>query len=115
MAIEMIGAVYCPLSPRDPHHRLHSLLQQTQTRLLLLHSQTKSKFDDEIISLDIDSLFNNKYLTNHTNVDRLSNVTITPNNIAYIIFTSGSTGVPKAVSNQIHHSITSSLSTSDFF
>ncbi|CAF4379848.1 unnamed protein product, partial [Rotaria sordida] len=32
MAIEMAGGVYCPLSPRDPRHRLHALLQQTQSR-----------------------------------------------------------------------------------
>ena len=34
-------------------------------------------------------------------VDRLSNVLVTPDNIAYIIFTSGSTGTPKAVSYKI--------------
>ena len=27
MAIEMSGGVYCPLSPRDPEHRLLSLLR----------------------------------------------------------------------------------------
>ena len=26
MAIETIGGVYCPLSPRDPSHRLHELV-----------------------------------------------------------------------------------------
>ena len=98
MAIEMIGGVYCPLSPRDPQHRLHALLQQTQSRLVLVHCLTKTKFNDNIISLDIDSIFINKYVTNDTNIDRLSNVIVTTENIAYIIFTSGSTGTPKAVS-----------------
>jgi acyl-coenzyme A synthetase/AMP-(fatty) acid ligase len=31
------------------------------------------------------------------NVNQLSNVLVSPNNIAYTIFTSGSTGTPKAV------------------
>ena len=42
MAIEMVGAVYCPLSPRDPQNRLHSLVQQTQSRLVLIHHPTKT-------------------------------------------------------------------------
>ena len=60
MAIEMVGGVYCPLSPRDPQHRLHTLIQQTQSRLVLVHCLTKTKFNDDIISLDIDSILINK-------------------------------------------------------
>ena len=97
MAIEMIGGVYCPLSPRDPQHRLYSLMQQTQSRLVLVHWLTKTKFDHKLISLDIDSLLIDHDAQSDIDVDRLSNVTITPENIAYIIFTSGSTGIPKAV------------------
>ncbi|CAF1356610.1 unnamed protein product, partial [Adineta steineri] len=40
MSIEMAGGVYCPLSPRDPQHRLHSLVEQTQSRLVLVHHLT---------------------------------------------------------------------------
>ena len=102
MAIEMIGAVYCPLSPRDPEHRLHALLQQTQSRLVLVHWLTKTKFNDDIISLDIDSMLNNNEINSDIDVDRLSSVEVTSDNIAYIIFTSGSTGTPKAVSNEVN-------------
>ncbi len=98
MAIEIVGGVYCPLSPLDPQHRLYSLLQQTQSRLVLIDHLTKTKFNDDIISLDIDSIFINKYVGNCTNIDRLSDIIVTTENIAYIIFTSGSTGTPKAVS-----------------
>jgi non-ribosomal peptide synthetase component F len=99
MAIEIVGGVYCPLSPRDPQHRLHALLQQTQSRLILIHYLTKTKFNDDIVSLDIDSVLTNNDMERDVDVDRLSNVIVTPDNIAYIIFTSGSTGTPKAVSN----------------
>ncbi len=95
MAIEMIGGVYCPLSPRDPQHRLHALLQQTQSRLVLIHHLTKTKFNDDIISLDIDSILTDNDVEG--DIDRLSNIKVTPKRTAYIIFTSGSTGLPKAV------------------
>jgi non-ribosomal peptide synthetase component F len=100
MAIEIVGGVYCPLSPQDPQHRLHTLIQQTHCRLALVHYLTKNKFKDYIDLVSIDSLLNNndKVISN-VDIDRLSNVSISPENIAYIIFTSGSTGTPKAVSS----------------
>ena len=97
MAIEMIGAVYCPLSPRDPQHRLYALLQQTQSHLVLTHYLTKTKFNDNIISLDIDLILTGNDVVSDVDVDLLSNIIVTPKCIAYIIFTSGSTGIPKAV------------------
>jgi non-ribosomal peptide synthetase component F len=106
MAIVMSGGVYCPLSPRDPELRLHSLLQQTNSHLVLVHSPTKMKFNDDINIMDIDSLLINRYVANDVNVNELSNVKVTPDSIAYIIFTSGSTGIPKAVSTLAHDLIT---------
>ena len=96
----MAGGVYCPLSPRDPEHRLHALMQQTQSRLVLVHHLTKTKFNDNIISLDIDSILIDNDLQNDIVVDRLLNMLVRPDNSAYIIFTSGSTGTPKAVGIQ---------------
>ena len=93
----MVGGVYCPLSPRDPQHRLDGLVEQTQSRLVLVHHLTKTKFNDNIISLDIDSIVIDHDAGSDVDVNRLSNVRITPEDIAYIIFTSGSTGIPKAV------------------
>ncbi|CAF1575171.1 unnamed protein product, partial [Adineta steineri] len=97
MAIEMTGGIYCPLSPRDPEHRLYTLVQQTQSRLVLFHWLTKMKFDNNSISFDIGIILTSNDVTSHINVDRLSSITATPNDIAYIIFTSGSTGIPKAI------------------
>ena len=97
MGIEMIGGVYCPLSSRDPQDRLHALVQQPQSDLILIHHLTKTKFNDDIISLDIDLILTDNNMESDVDVDRLSNVIVTPKSIAYIIFTSGSTGIPKAV------------------
>jgi non-ribosomal peptide synthetase component F len=97
LAIKMAGGVYCPLSPRDPQHRLHALVQQIQSRLALIHWLTGSLFIDDIIVLDIDLVLINSNIENDVCFDGLSNVFVTSDNIAYIIFTSGSTGTPKAV------------------
>ncbi|CAF1215321.1 unnamed protein product [Adineta steineri] len=101
MGIEMVGCIYCPLSPRDPQHRLHALTQQTQSHLVLVHWLTKMKFNNDILSTDIHSIFANNDAMSDADFDRLSSVKVTPNDIAYIIFTSGSTGIPKAV--QVRH------------
>jgi non-ribosomal peptide synthetase component F len=104
MAIQMVGGVYCPLSPRDPQQRLHALVQQTQSCLVLTHWLTKAKFSNDFILLDIDLplINNNNNLKNNTDVNQLSTVSVTSDDIAYIIFTSGSTGTPKAVSYYIN-------------
>ncbi|CAF1547996.1 unnamed protein product, partial [Adineta steineri] len=96
MAIEVVGGVYCPLSPRDPQHRLYALIQQTRSRLVLVHWLTKMKFNNDILLIDIRPMLLNNEAKSDVNVDWLSSITVTPNNIAYIIFTSGSTGIPKA-------------------
>ncbi|CAF1465419.1 unnamed protein product [Adineta steineri] len=93
MAIEMAGGVYCPLSHRDPEHRLHALIQQTQSRLVLVHHLTNTKFDHDIALLDIDSILN----VNDIDKKDLSSAIMKGGEIACIIFTSGSTGIPKAV------------------
>ncbi|CAF1398572.1 unnamed protein product, partial [Adineta steineri] len=97
MAIEMAGGVYCPLSSRDPQHRLHALTQQTQSHLVLVHYLSKTKFDDNIISLDIDSILIMNDLKSDMDYDCLSSVIAKGEEVAYIIFTSGSSGIPKAV------------------
>ncbi|CAF4174124.1 unnamed protein product, partial [Adineta steineri] len=98
MAIEMSGTVYCPLSPRDPQNRLHTLIEQTQSRIVLIHWLTRANFHHNgIVLIDIHSILTNHDSKSDVDIDRLSDVRVTPNAIAYIIFTSGSTGIPKAV------------------
>ncbi|CAF1398994.1 unnamed protein product [Adineta steineri] len=101
MAIEMSGGVYCPLSPRDPQHRLHALAQQTQSRLILVHHLTKMKFDHNIVLPSVDSIFNINDMNRDIDDSCLLSMIVKREEIAYIIFTSGSTGTPKAV--QVRH------------
>jgi non-ribosomal peptide synthetase component F len=97
MAIEMAGGVYCPLSPRDPQHRLHGLVQQAQSHLVLTHLLTETRFNDKIVLLNIDLVLAGNNVESNVNVDQLSRVAVIPKSTAYVIFTSGSTGISKAV------------------
>ncbi|CAF1010444.1 unnamed protein product [Adineta steineri] len=91
MAIEMACGVYCPLSPQD---RLQAIIQQTQCHLVLDHWFTKSKFNNKIVLIEIHSTWINSDIISDVNVDRLSSITVTSSNVAYIILTSASTGIP---------------------
>jgi len=93
----MAGGVYCPLSPRDPEQRLTTLLEETKTRVLLVHSITRQEFGNEILIVDIDMTIKMKTFGDKVKVDLLSSVMFTCESLAYVIFTSGSTGTPKAV------------------
>ncbi len=105
LAIEMIGGVYCPLSPEDPQNRLHALVQHTQSRFILVDHLTKVKFGHGTMLVNIDSLLMNTNTINDNNMDTLSRIMISSENVAYIIFTSGSTGTPKAVRQNNFHQI----------
>lgn len=75
-------------------------MRQTSSRVVLVHHGTKARINNPVSLLNIDTLLVDNVHMNEANLDILSNITMTTDNIAYIIFTSGSTGIPKAVSRQ---------------
>ncbi|CAF1557345.1 unnamed protein product, partial [Rotaria sp. Silwood1] len=95
IAIEILGGVYCPLSPDDPQKRLQQLVFDVSGRLVLMHSMTPGKIDDVHISY-IDELIVTNKQVDDVDVECLSSTRLTSNDLAYILFTSGSTGTPKA-------------------
>ncbi|CAF1506572.1 unnamed protein product, partial [Didymodactylos carnosus] len=108
LAIIAAGCVYCPLYCLDGIERLCTIIQNTHSHLVLVHSQTESKFEsvrDRFENKNI-TLFNTESFIINTTLlptynNQLLNVEIDSNDIAYLIHTSGSTGKPKGV--QISH------------
>ncbi|CAF1563265.1 unnamed protein product [Adineta ricciae] len=102
LSILTVGAVYCPLNPDDPWKRTSSLIHELQPKLILCHSLTRTKLQEncDCIIVDIENV---SYI-DHYNDSRnpqfnlLSNVKVSTSNTAYLLFTSGSTGLPKIVS-----------------
>lgn len=98
MAIVMAGGVYCPLSPRDPNIRLNELTEQLSSPLILVHGLTKQRFLKQKKLYNLDLFLISQEGAKNIDVNKLSNLNVESEQIAYIIFTSGSTGLPKAVS-----------------
>ncbi|CAF1570385.1 unnamed protein product, partial [Didymodactylos carnosus] len=104
LAILMCGGSYCPLNPQDPQKRLLTLIDDTQTKHVLIHNLTKKTFINftkyviniEEIVLNIQPA----YIVDDAFTE-LSTVLVGRESIAFVLFTSGSTGQPKAV--QIRH------------
>jgi amino acid adenylation domain-containing protein len=94
LAVLKAGGAYVPLDPEYPQDRLHCMIEDSGTRLLLTHSHLLARLaipsDVEQLCLDQDSDWT------LLGSDNLSNVT-DRENLAYVMFTSGSTGRPKGV------------------
>lgn len=92
LAIFMCNTVYCPLSPYDPDRRRRALIDETHTKVVLVHNVTAHLFidNDRVSIVRIDQEDKNDVVVGHK-------TTNDPSAIAFIVFTSGSTGTPKGV------------------
>lgn len=96
LAVLKVGAAYVPLDPTYPIERLKFTLTDSQTKLILSHSNLASQIDSNIASLiHLDSVWDEVISFPTTN----PNLPTLPDQSLYIIYTSGSTGQPKGVIN----------------
>lgn len=101
LAIIKAMGVYLPVDVRTPRDRLHEILKDSQTPIVLTTSKWENKFIEimgfsssppNIFFLDEKDLYNNYPKTNLPNSNQFNHDT-------YLIYTSGSTGKPKGVIN----------------
>jgi amino acid adenylation domain-containing protein/non-ribosomal peptide synthase protein (TIGR01720 family) len=98
------GLAFVPLEPSLPNDRLNYILKETSPAIILTTSNIKTKITYAEINSNIILLDNFDFKHNHSQSQDISNITISPTDLAYIIFTSGSTGSPKGVMVE-HHSL----------
>ena len=102
MIVSMLAALkagvgYVPLDPTYPEERLIYILEDTKIKLILSETRILDgvnylKNDDRTV-IALDAVRKELSQESEHNLD----VSISPNNLAYIIYTSGSTGLPKGV------------------
>jgi amino acid adenylation domain-containing protein len=95
MAVLKCGAAYVPLSSENPLDRNMGIIQELEAKIVLTEDAQleylgdSSGADVQFLLLDDIDLFGHEV----TNLD----LTMNPEDDAYVIFTSGSTGTPKGV------------------
>ncbi|WP_296188800.1 non-ribosomal peptide synthase/polyketide synthase [Pseudomonas sp. UBA1879] len=90
MAVLKAGGAYIPLDPDYPTERLRYMLEDGGVKLLISHDAALNRVpvgDVPLLNLD--------QLDVSSEPDTAPNVTIHPQQLAYLIYTSGSTGKPK--------------------
>ena len=94
MAILKSGGVYLPLDPDFPRDRIAFMLHDAGSSIILSTSKAAEMLPENTAQLVcVDSEWEKIQESNKT----APNVTLHPQNSAYIIYTSGSTGKPKGV------------------
>ncbi|MBA4531487.1 non-ribosomal peptide synthetase [Brevibacillus halotolerans] len=91
LAVLKAGGAYLPIDPTYPAERIAYILEDSQSKVLLVrgHEQVQTQFAGEILEID------SKQLSTEELKDVPMNNKVT--DLAYVIYTSGSTGQPKGV------------------
>lgn len=100
LGILKAGGAYVPLDSTYPAQRLHYILDESQSKVVLTQRSFASVISpgqSQVVCLDDDQEIANAG-------DESPRVKVHPGNLAYIIYTSGSTGRPKGVMVQ-HRSV----------
>lgn len=102
LGVMKAGGTFVPIDPNYPKERITYIIKDSKMEFLLLDPTVivDISFEGTLIHLDDQELYHG----DATDIE----LTILPDQLAYIIYTSGSTGTPKGVMVQ-HKSILSSL------
>ncbi|MBC9912781.1 non-ribosomal peptide synthetase [Chitinophaga varians] len=98
LAILKTGCAYVPIDPSYPQDRIDYMLNEVAASFIISHTFYKDILEDQ----DAFKLYVDRdWLAVEMEPDGSPEVTIAPDQLAYMIFTSGSTGKPKGV--MLHH------------
>ena len=89
IAILKCGATYLPIDPEYPTERISYMLENSETKLVLVNDNTQELVPENCSKININ------YIGNISNENL--NLNIDGNTLVYLIYTSGSTGKPKGV------------------
>ena len=89
IAILKCGATYLPIDPEYPNERISYMLENSETKLVLVNNNTEKYVPENCSKINIKNIENQ----NKENI----NLIINENTLVYLIYTSGSTGKPKGV------------------
>lgn len=106
LGILKAGAAYVPLDPALPEHRLHYLLHDTATNIVVTQTPYAPRLramagELKIVCLDAE--------LPAPNTPEYTAAPASPNHLAYVVYTSGSTGEPKGVMIE-HQSVVAHVS-----
>jgi amino acid adenylation domain-containing protein/thioester reductase-like protein len=104
-ALWKLGAAYVPLDPRNPVHRLQTIISAVEARTVITSAAQEPILKGNVSELIVVDGALMREVTSGTPVDFPSRSQ--PTDTAFVMFTSGSTGKPKGVVHE-HHSVCSS-------
>ncbi|MBQ1877130.1 MAG: amino acid adenylation domain-containing protein, partial [Selenomonas sp.] len=83
------GAAYIPCDPDYPADRIKLILEDSEARYIITTADRMDSVPAK--GIDVEELVNGQWIMDH------GQLSITPDDLAYLIYTSGSTGRPKGV------------------
>ena len=92
------GATYVAIDPDYPIDRIEYMLENCNSKTVIVNEKTKDIISNELEKIDISSILNTLNCANSKSLEYNLPIITDAEDLLYVIYTSGSTGQPKGVS-----------------